>query len=420
MPVTSDAAARTPQGFRANEAQRWTAIILAGVTGNASAIIKPLLIGTYVAHYSFTPRAAGYLLTSEMTAAALAILVSAVLFAHLSQRKFVLAALVMILIGNVGAASIDVAGASSLFGWRIVAGLGHGFALGPVGAAVARVKQPDRLAGLMSVAVMGSAAALSFLIPHLQASIGGRGLFVAMAATIPLGVIAMRYFPDGAGVDQGKKSALPPMPPWRVTLFASLGLFAWYLVVGGYWPYVEQFARAAHLGYAEAARVLGWATLISVLGASLSIFVGESLGRMRTLSALFAIQIAAVLTMLLGGSHFFAYAASASLFVFAWIALFPYLMGLMSQIDPGGRLNGLLYMTALLGYAIGPAAAGYVSGHGATLASGLLEVQQLVLGLLLVAATMLLTLAARNRRPASMDQAAPLRLDHSGTAPTDA
>lgn len=389
-------------------------MILVGVTANASAIIKPVLIGTYVAHYGLTPRVAGYLLAVEMTAAAFAILLSAVVLAHLSQRRFVLAALVMILVANAGAALVS--DPASLFGWRLLAGVGHGFALGPVGAAIARVRQPDRLAGMMSMAVMGSASALSFVIPHLQAAVGGRGLFLAMAATLPLGILGLRWFPDVAPRGADAKAALPPMPSSGITVFASVGLFLWYLVVGGYWPYVEQFARAAHLDYAQAAQVLGWATLISLLGASLSIVVGDRFGRLRLLGSLFALQLGAVLTMLLAGTHLFAYAFSASAFVFTWIALFPYLLGLMSRLDPGGRLNGMLYMTALLGYAIGPAAAGYLTGHAATVAGGLTNVQESVLGLLLASATMLLALAARQRTAGSVNQAAPLGLQDGRAA----
>lgn len=380
------------------ESRSGAAVILVGVTANASAIIKPVIIGTYVAHYAFSPRTAGYLLAAEMTAAAIGTLISAVLLAHVSQRRFVLAAIAMILIGNLGAATMP--GEASFFFWRTIAGLGHGFALGPVSAAIARVRQPDRLAGLMSVAVMASASALSFVGPFLQSKIGGAGLFVAMAATIPLALIGLRWFPDGPNSDiagDGARRVFPPLPSSGVVTFSFVGLLIWYLVVGGYWPYVEQFARAAHLDYAAASRILGWATLISVLGASISIFVGDRFGRMRMLSLLFIVQAASVLTMLFAGSHLFAYALSASLFVFSWIALFPYLLGLMSQIDPGGRLNGLLYVAALMGYAIGPAAAGYLSGQGATLEQGLLNVQQTVLALLLISATMLLTLAARSR-----------------------
>src|SRR5258708_5115237 len=149
------------------------AIVLVGIAGNASTIIKPMLVGTDVAYFSFTRRAAGYLLAAEMTAAATAILASAVLLAHVRQREFVLVALMLILVGNAGS---TVAGTPhALYFWRILTGVGHGLALGPVSASMARMREPDRLAGIMSVAVMGCASAFSFFIPTVQAAIGGDG-----------------------------------------------------------------------------------------------------------------------------------------------------------------------------------------------------------------------------------------------------
>jgi len=112
----------------------------------------------------------------------------------------------------------------------------------------------------------GCASLFSFVVPQLQTEIGGKGLFIAMGATVPLAIIALRWFPDRPLASSGVAAELPPMPPARITLLATVGLLIWYLVVGGYWPYVEQFARAANLDYAAAVRILGWATLISICG----------------------------------------------------------------------------------------------------------------------------------------------------------
>jgi MFS family permease len=406
MPGTSQSLSSHARSLVApRESLQWLAVVLVGVAGNASGTIKPVLIGSYVKYFGLSPRLAGYLLAAEMTAAALSVLASAVLLAHLPQRRFVLTAIGLILVGNIGASLSPEP--TVLFVWRTLAGIGHGLALGPVSAAIARVREPDRLGGLLSVAAMGCASLLSFLVPWLQVTLGGRGLFCAMALTVPLAWLGARWFPEHSARPDGSRIQLPAMPPLRVTLVASVGSLLWYLVVGDYWPYVEQFARAANIDYATAARILGWATLISIAGACLSIVIGSRFGRVRTLASLFTLQFAGLLLMLFDGSQVSSYCLSAAFFVFSWVAIFPYLLGLMSQIDPGGRLNGLLYTMGLLGYAIGPAAAGYIVGLADSTARGLINIQWITLVLLPASALTLLGLAVTRRlAPRSANQPA--------------
>ena len=43
--------------------------------------------------------------------------------------------------------------------------------------------------------------------------------------------------------------------------------------------------------------------------------------------------------------------------MFVWLMFFPYLMGIVSELDPIGRLAGVGYALQSVGFAIGPALA---------------------------------------------------------------
>jgi predicted MFS family arabinose efflux permease len=55
------------------------------------------------------------------------------------------------------------------------------------------------------------------------------------------------------------------------------------------------------------------------------------------------------------------FGVAAASFMFAWIAFFPYLMGVCSAFDPVGRLGALSLATQNIGFAAGPAIAGVLA-----------------------------------------------------------
>jgi MFS family permease len=180
-------------------------------------------------------------------------------------------------------------------------------------------------------------------------------------------------------------------------VLVAVGTSLYYVSIGAYWPFVGQFSTATGLDYATKVRILGWSNLIGICGSSISIVISDRFGRFWLIAGLLCLQLLSVVSLLFAGNSIFQYGVSACVYIFAWLAAFPYLMGLMSRIDPVGRLNGLLYTIAAVGFAIGPISASWLVGRTTTERVGLTLVQEISLALLFIGAVLLITLAAQQR-----------------------
>ncbi len=118
---------------------------------------------------------------------------------------------------------------------------------------------------------------------------------------------------------------------------------------------------------------------------------------MRPLTALLLLQSGAIALLAFGPPLVRVYAVSACLYVFAWLGGFPYLLGLLSKLDSGGRLNALMMVVANAAYAIGPASAGYLINAAANEAAGLTYVRSLGLALQVCGSMLILLLAVTHR-----------------------
>jgi predicted MFS family arabinose efflux permease len=377
----------------------YIAVVLLGVAGYAIAAIKPLMVTSYVTDFGLSTRLAGYLLGTEMTSMAVGTLAAAALIPYTRERRYVLFALLTILAGELGSMMAGVG--AYLFGWRVVAGLGHGFALGRFGAAIATFEHPDRVSGVYTVCEKAFAAVFSLLLPTLMATIGPRGLFVIGPITALAAIAWLRWFPIN-GARSGEVLESDTKTPRRrlavsTVVLVAVGTSLYYISIGAYWPFVGQFSAATGLDYATKVRILGWSSLIGICGSSISIVISDRFGRFWLIAGLLCLQLLSVVSLLFAGDSIFQYGVSACVYIFAWLAAFPYLMGLMSRIDPVGRLNGLLYTIAAIGFAIGPISASWLVGRTTTERVGLTLVQEISLVLLFIGAVLLITLAAQQR-----------------------
>jgi predicted MFS family arabinose efflux permease len=381
----------------------YIAVVLLGVAGYAIAAIKPLMVTSYVTDFGLSTRLAGYLLGTEMTSMAVGTLAAAALMPYTRARRYVLFALLTILGGDLGSMMTGVG--AYLFGWRVVAGFGHGFALGRFGAAIATFEHPDRVSGVYTVCEKAFAAVFSLLLPTLMATIGPRSLFAVGPVTAIAAIVWLRWFPINDAprgeevMDSDTKTPRLRLAVSTVVLVA-VGTSLYYVSIGAYWPFVGQFSSATGLDYATKVRILGWSSLIGICGSSISIVISDRFGRFWLIAGFLCLQLLSVVSLLFAGDSIFQYGVSACVYIFAWLAVFPYLMGLMSRIDPVGRLNGLLYTIAAIGFAIGPISASWLVGRTTTERIGLTLVQEISLVLLFIGAVLLITVAARQRNAA--------------------
>ena len=238
---------------------------------------------------------------------------------------------------------------------------GHGFiggmTVGIVYSVMARLNSPDRAFGMLLV---------------LQFGLGGLGVMF-LPLLVPVGAqilfLCLPRSRRGAGVDAGDpESAGQESQPGRTRgdsgeisqVTVVLALLALFLFQAGNMSlaaFIIRLGEHAHLGRDFIGQALGWATWIGAAGAVLVIFMGTRLGRLRPLVAAFLLTFA-------GTSGFF-WSDSQPVFMIAnvgtaitWSFVVPYLFGMISRLDPSGRLATLGGFVSKCGLASGPLAAG--------------------------------------------------------------
>ncbi len=367
----------------------YVSVVLVGVAGIAIASVKAIIIGTYEHDFGTSAPVAGYLLSAEMIAATFGVILSTMMGGRLPLA----AALVAIFVGDMGTGLSNAVPA--LFAWQLLAGLGHGFALGRMGQGIATVDHPQRLSGCYTIGYLALSGVNSFFLPDTKALLGPHALFFTLALTGPLALLALCWFPpvDPRGAHRVKSGGKPlGLAVTAVTLFAFL---LWYLGIGAFWPFVGQFGAHAGIPPDDRTRILGSAQLFGLIGASISLFVGNRFGTFKPLACFVSLQAIAVIILIVGAGNSTAFMIAAWLYVFAWLGGFPNQLGLLSKLDPTGRLNALSYVMGNIAYAVGPAGVGLLLKSAPDEGAGLGRLQYSGFGLLIISSAIIVSLAYR-------------------------
>lgn len=359
------------------------AIILVGVASHAVNGMRPVIISTYAHVLGFDLGQAGYLLTAELLATNLGTIVATLWLDKLSGRRPMSVAMSLLLVANLLSGVSVSHPLMLLLPLRLVCGVSAGFGMGRLAIMIGLSRTPERLSGVYSVGTSVFAAIAAFCAPGAITVLGPSGLFLLVAALVPLALAATPWLPV---------TSLLGAPPTgrggrRTLAILPVGLAAYYLSLGLYWPFVSSVGAVAGVGYRDSANVLGWSGIVSAAASLLAIVAGDRQSSTRCLLVLLGTGCLAEALPLIAPSLREAFWVSTCLFAFSWYALFPFLLGLMARIDPSGRLNGILYVIASAGFAAGPALGGCLVLHLRPF--GLIWLQSLSLGSLALASIIL-------------------------------
>jgi len=341
-------------------------VVLLSMAGNSSMAAKPIIIGSYVEYFGFSSQQAGYILTCEMTAAALGAIISTLRVHCWNRRMMALMAIAAILCGNILSIQTDELIKLSLA--RSLTGAGHGVILAVMSATIAAVSAPDRAAGVSTIFASLLGAAMMLGIPVLQHSLGVSPLFWVMAIIALSPLLFLKWLPSfhlqgtAASINKSQKQDASP-----ISFVAIISIFSatfYYIGIGGFWPFAEQIGRSVGLDYVSASRIVGYATLISIFGGATVVVLGNRFGRKIPIALCLIVQTIG-LVLLITAPSVDVFKVVLITYVYSWAVFFPYLMGFIAEIDPSGRSNGLVYTSALIGFAIGPALASYLVSFGA-------------------------------------------------------
>ena len=363
-----------------------TAIFLAGMAGAIIIGLKPALLSSYVSHAGINEIVAGYLVSVEVVAALLGNLVI-VARAHVwDRRRMLVVALIALLAGNLVSGIAN--GTVQLGCVRFVAGLGEGMTTGLFAATIAGDPRPDRQFGLFTVIVLLVAAGAYQLVPIVLAFGGLPGFFWMLSILAILALILSPAAPrrplvegEGAGkgtptllekgmvekgtpallekgtptLTQGMTQGTPTRSSGRLNVAVLVaGTIAYYLSVGGVWPYMGQIGLAAGLTAAGVASVFAYSQIWGAIAAIVPMTIGNRFGRLWAIIVSVGIGIACLMLLIMNMDKPLAFNVAAQAFMFGWLMFFPYLMGLTSTMDPVGRLSSLVYTIQSIGFFLGP------------------------------------------------------------------
>lgn len=358
----------TQQGRPGSEFDKPVSLLTMMLTGIAGVVVmglNPVIATAYVDYLDFSEAQAGYVLAADMSGLAAGTFLVSARVHVLNRRVVAISGIAILLIGNL--ACLGLASFDSMLSARFIVGTGAGSAAGVMVASIAGSGNPDRYFGFYTVVTLSTIAFLMSLAPLLLTTFGIKGLFSLLACMALPALCLVGNFPEfvaqrNTGAD-GKAPSWREMP-LRIVLIVSIATLAYYIGTGAVWPYISQVGKARGFALQDIGNLLAVAQLFGVAGAMVPVFLGTRLGRMPPVTFSLLVSICCLLA-LLGYSNKLVYALAIQLYMFVWLLFFPYLMGIVSELDPLGRLAGISYALQSVGFAIGPALAASLITGGA-------------------------------------------------------
>ncbi|WGW13555.1 MFS transporter [Saxibacter everestensis] len=338
-------------------ATRFVSIFGIGVVGFMVANLIPLMLVAMTSELGMTVSTAGAVMTGSMLATAITSMLTA-RYAALSGRHLIGRAGLVLMIVGFGLAAIVPSAAVAVVG-IIVGGIGGGGAVSSSGAAIAAIRDPNRVNGWASLTNRIVVTVVLAIIPLL-----GGGMLTAFGSVALLALFflfCVGWLPSApikAVAVESEISAKAPRPGNRRVTIAGFVL----LVSFALWGVGEDsiWAMAGAMGNAQAGTTdadLGFILSASTAGGVIALipltWVGKRLGRALPLGIL----------LVLGGSMkiLASFTTDQTVYmaaIIAWntiyVAAFTYIAATAAALDAQGRWSGPLNGVYLFGSAFAP------------------------------------------------------------------
>lgn len=348
----------------ANSLLAITAMIVVGLAGVEINGLLPLFAGTLTDLFNFSSDQVGLITSSELFGMLIATLFTSTKVGQWNRKTAVIIALVWVIIANMISLSI-----STHWLWMLVrfaAGIGEGVLLSVMTASIGNTRNPDRNFAIFLSANLMLAMIGFKLLPPLINMIGIGGILLPLTCLAALALAFIKWLP-----------AYPPsLPPdfnnidkvathqasisnGFITM-ALLSIAAFYLGLGGVWVFMERIGTELHLPQEKIASMLAMSAGMGILGGVAASWLGVRFGRAKPIligiMALFAICLCLRLMPTVEMFNLV-----TLLYMFIWVFTTPYLVGLMSVVEPTGKIVVLSIAAQSGGFAVGPTLAGWLT-----------------------------------------------------------
>ncbi|MEI9995603.1 MAG: hypothetical protein WDM91_13485 [Rhizomicrobium sp.] len=313
--------------------------------------IQPILLGALAQEGRVNEASLGWLATVEV----LALAIGSAVGAHVLSRGKIAA---RVAIGTLLLAALDAAiyashGSIMLFLTRGAAGFVEGFILGAAIVVITHSRRPDRLNGLFLALQTIPQAVLAYALPaYLLPRIGADGGFAILAVLAALSAAAAlalteRVPPIAAQAPSGGKVWTLPV------LGILLGITLQNAAIGGAWDYAERIAAQFHIPADIAGSALAVSLLAQVAGA---FAVAGFAWRLpfRIVTVVGPLCQAIVIVLIASAQSNAVYFIGTGLFGLFWLALNPFQVALLIDMEPSRRAVMLGTAITIFGLSAGP------------------------------------------------------------------
>lgn len=247
---------------------------------------------------------------------------------------------------------------SWMLGWRFLAGLFGGLALGMAVAQLARLDNPDRAFGTLLFVQFSIGSLVMMMLPGIEMRLNAHAVFLIMASFSLISLLFMLFLPMlQLKHNRPKPTTLPSSRlqhnDYRHAFLLLCAVVSYQIAASAIWAYVGLIGLSAAISNENVNNYIAITGLLGLLGAVLPILLGNRYGRLPWLLTGIALSTAAAALLNFSQQHQCYVLAMALLFL-AWPAVQSYLLAVTAELDPSGRLATLATVVSSVGLASGP------------------------------------------------------------------
>jgi len=315
--------------------------------------VQPVLLGALTQSHRLTEAQLGPLATAEMLALAIGSAIGAGWLRAGRMRLKTVALSLVLTLANLGTCFARTA--FELDTLRGLAGLTEGLMMGATIVITIQHRRPDRLNAIFLAVATAPQAALAYLLPVWimpQWGVGGGFAVLTVLSLVSAGAALLLVdrvpppSPEGSG-----------SPVWTPAIFVAVAaVILQYAAIGGAWGYIQVLSDQRHFAPRIAGIAVSGGLVMQVAGALVVAAWGQRLPLRGTLVLATVCQTAVIVLLAIADTPL-AFIAPAFGFGLFWLAISPFQIRLLINVDPTRSVALVLTAVTLAGLSIGPSIA---------------------------------------------------------------
>ncbi len=317
-------------------------------------ILSPLIIGGLIVGLDLGEVEAGSLITVELLVIGVTSMLIAPLVARYPHHILAISGALLLVVAQHFSGKAD--DLSTLYTWRILAGLAGGCLMATANAAIARAKSPTLLYGLAWAAGYSATAAMAIGITTsndiVTFDIVYRWLTLCIAIAIPL-----MWFVPRHGATETIKGL--PAGTWLPGILLMTGILLIGISMMAYYAFLERIAVNIDASSEQTGQIIAAAQVAGIMGGLLAAPVASKLGIVKALIGASTVHALVIMLAILTSSVL-VLGIAAFIEAILFIIMTPLMFSVAAQIDNKGRWAAIAGGVFVLSTAFGPIIGGLI------------------------------------------------------------